>query len=84
MHVEKTATWGGECMTNTVELEIAIIRAGLRKKQVAEALGITKEGLRLKMNNKTEFTASEIATLYKLLNLNFESQQKIFFTQSVE
>lgn len=66
-------------MTNTVELEVAILRAGLTKKQVADALSITKEGLRLKMTNKTEFTASEIAALYKLLNLDFESQQKIFF-----
>ena len=68
-------------MTDTLELEIAIKRAGFTKKEIAGKLGITQMGLHNKMNNISEFKASEIALLYKLLNLNsFEEQQKIFFS----
>ena len=68
-------------MTDTLELEIAIKRAGFTKKEIASKLGITQMGLHNKMNNISEFKASEIALLYKLLNLNsFEEQQKIFFS----
>lgn len=67
-------------MTDTLELELAIKRAGFTKKEIADKLGISPMGLYQKINNVTEFKASEIALLYKLLNLkSFEEQQKIFF-----
>lgn len=67
-------------MTNTLLLEMAIRRAGLTKKEVAHKLGLSFMGLHQKINNITEFKASEIALLYKLLNLStLEEQQQIFF-----
>ncbi|EFM22594.1 hypothetical protein HMPREF9166_1836 [Selenomonas sp. oral taxon 149 str. 67H29BP] len=71
---------GGVRMTDTIEFEIALKRAGLTKKKVAQSLGISEMGLYQKVNNITEFKASEISKLYELLNLsNLAEQQKIFF-----
>ena len=67
-------------MTNTIEFECALRRAGLTKKEVARRLNLSLMGLYLKINNVTEFKASEIAALYKLLKLeSLEQQQLIFF-----
>ena len=65
-------------MTNTLLLEMMIRRAGLTKK-VARHPGLSSMGLHKKMNNQTEFKASETAQLYNLLNLSsLEEQQQIF------
>lgn len=67
-------------MTNTLMLEMAIRRAGLTKKEVAKRLGLSIMGLHQKINNVTEFKASEIAQLYEILNLaSLDEQQQIFF-----
>lgn len=67
-------------MTNTVEFEIALKRVGLTKKRVAQCLCISDMSLYQKVNNITEFKASEISKLYELLNLSsLDEQQKIFF-----
>lgn len=72
-------------MTNTLKLEIAIKRAGLTKREIAEKIGLSEMGLYKKIHNITEFKASEIAKLYKLLKLeNLNEQQGIFFTFPVE
>ena len=67
-------------MTNTLLLEMAIRRAGLTKKEVARRLGLSVMGLYQKINNLTEFKASEINQLYEILKLSFlDEQQQIFF-----
>ena len=67
-------------MTNTLEFELAIKRAGLTKLEVARKLGISNMGLYKKINNITEFKASEIAKMYVILKIkSLEEQQKIFF-----
>lgn len=72
-------------MTNTLLLEMAIRRAKLTKKEVAKRLGLTFTGLHRKINNVTEFKASEINQLYKMLNLSsLEEQQQIFFANLVD
>ena len=66
-------------MTDTVEFEIALKRVGLTKKKVAQSLGISDMSLYQKVNNITEFKASEISKLYELLKLSsLTDQQKIF------
>ena len=72
----------GENMTNTLELEVAIVRANIKKKELANELGISQMGLYKKINNVTEFKASEISKLTGLLNLNTNEQKVIFFTQN--
>ena len=69
-------------MTNTVELEVAIVRAGLTKREVAKRLGLSEMGLYKKINNITEFKASEIEALIEMLSIR--DMEKIFFDKNVE
>ncbi len=72
-------------MTNTLQLELAIKKNGLTKREIADRLGLSEMGFYKKVNNITEFKASEIAELYKILNLkSLEALQKIFFANYVE
>ena len=66
-------------MTNTLELEIIIKRAGLTKKKVAKILGLSDMGFYKKLNNITEFKASEIALLCETLEI--KHMNEIFFAQ---
>lgn len=56
-------------MTDTIELEIAIKRSGLTKREVAKRLGLSEMGFYQKLNNVTEFKASEIEALIKMLSI---------------
>ena len=56
-------------MTETIELEIAIKRSGLTKREVAKRLGLSEMGFYQKLNNVTEFKASEIEALIKMLSI---------------
>lgn len=68
-------------MTNTLELEIAIKRAGITKRNLAKMLGLSEMGLYKKINNITEFKASEIAKLTEILDL--QNKDEIFFSYKV-
>lgn len=70
-------------MTNTVELEVAIKRSGLTKRELAKKIGLSEMGLYKKIHNITEFKASEISALTKILSLE-EKVQEIFFATNVE
>lgn len=69
-------------MTNSKELEVAITRAGITKRELAKRLGLSEMGLYKKINNITEFKASEIKALVELLNI--EDINEIFFANKVE
>lgn len=69
-------------MTNSKELEVAITRAGITKRELAKKLGLSEMGLYKKINNITEFKASEIKALVELLNI--EDINEIFFANKVE
>lgn len=66
-------------MTHTTELEIAIRRADLTKREVARRLGISEMGLYKKIHNGSEFKASEIVALAKILGLGVRERDSIFF-----
>lgn len=67
-------------MTNTLELEIAIKRARMRKKDIAKLLGLSMMGLYKKTHNLSEFKASEISKLVTTLKIStLEEKEKIFF-----
>lgn len=67
-------------MTDTLEFEIALKKTGITKKALAKALAISEMSLYKKINNITEFKASELSKLYDILDLKtLEDQQKIFF-----
>ena len=71
-------------MTNTLELELQIKRAGVTKKALAKRLGITEMALFNKIKNVSEFKASEIATLAYALGMTSEQRDAIFFGQKCE
>lgn len=71
-------------MTNTKKLEMAITRSGLTKKFLASKLGLSTMGLYKKIHNLTEFKASEIEMLTKLLNLTSYERDAIFFNTNVD
>ncbi len=63
-------------MTNKLELEIAITKSGLTKRELAKKLGLSEMGLYKKPHNNTEFKDSEIALLVKILNI--KNKKKFF------
>ena len=72
-------------MTNTIEFEVALKRAGLTKTETTKALGISVESLTRKANNLNEFKSSELAKLYQMLKLEtYDEQKRIFFASEVD
>ena len=68
-------------MTNTNLLTQYIEKSGFKKGFIAQQLGITSYGFALKVNNKSEFKANEIAILCKLLKIGAKDKEAIFFAQ---
>ena len=71
-------------MTNTNLLERYIEDSGLKKGFIAKQLGITAYGFAIKVNNKSEFKANEIAILCKLLKIGAKDKEAIFFAKRVD
>ena len=74
---------GCEIMTDTVLLSEKISKSGFTLSQIAIELGLTRQGLWKKINNHSEFKQSEIEKLSRLLNLDLETNSKIFFKNYV-
>lgn len=55
----------------------------LSKTFVAEFLGLTRQGFYNKLNGDRDFKGSEIKQLIRLLDLDPEEQQAIFFADEV-
>ena len=66
-------------MTDTDTLRKRIQQSGLKYYHVAHVLGITPYGLQKKIENVTEFKASEIEALSNLLRLTAAERAAIFF-----
>ena len=66
-------------MTNTSLLRKMIDKSGYKLHFIASKLGITYQGFLRKINNETEFKASEIQGLKELLNLTDKERDEIFF-----
>jgi len=50
---------------------------------ISQKIGITREGFYKKLNGETEFKASEIITLSKILGLSKLDRDKIFLPNKV-
>ena len=70
---------GSKKVTNTNLLRQKITESGYKLQYVAEQLSLTYFGFMKKVNNETEFKASEISTLKNLLHLTDEEANAIFF-----
>lgn len=71
-------------MTDTKLLSLTIADSGMTITSIAKKLGITREGFYKKMNNETEFKASEISLMQRILHLTNEKRDDIFFAIEVE
>lgn len=56
--------------TNTKKLRGKIFENGFTYEQLASKLGISYQAFSNKVNNKSEFKASEIQTLCEILDIN--------------
>lgn len=68
-------------MTNTTEMEISMLKAGVKKGELATALNLSRAGLYKKMNNKSEFRISEVESIRRILKLSDEETKNIFFAR---
>lgn len=66
-------------MTNTLLLKERIEKSGYKRSYVASKLGISAYALSLKVNNTTEFKASEINILCDILKIDTKDRMAIFF-----
>lgn len=66
-------------MTNTALLEECIRESGLKNSAIAKRCGFTRQTLNNKIQNKSEFTASEIAKISDVLSLTRGKRDSIFF-----
>ena len=72
-------------MTDVIEFDYAVKRAGLSRAKVAKALGLTQTALWNKIHNKSQFWQSELAQMYDILHLDtLDKQQRVFFAHKVE
>lgn len=72
-------------MTNTERLKELIKSCGLKMGFIAEKLGLSDYGLAKKINNETEFKASEIDKLCSILQIkSLDDKEAIFFAKQVE
>lgn len=70
-------------MTNTELFQAAVASRGLKYGFLAEALHISRAALWMKINNESEFKASEITTLATIMRLSLEERDAIFFAENV-
>lgn len=72
-------------MTDTGKLKEYIEKSGLKQAYIAEMLGLSSYGFARKRDNLSEFTATEIDTLCKLLHINsLKERFSIFFAKDVD
>lgn len=72
-------------MTDTVMLQKAIERSGLKISSILEQMGIKSYAtLRDKIENRQEFKASEIKKLCEILHLDADQMNGIFFAVEAE
>lgn len=71
-------------MINTNEFKAAMLRAGLSMDALAKMIGISTASLSYKVNNRREFTTTEIKSASAALNLSVDERDLIFFADHVE
>lgn len=66
-------------MTDSQILRDKIEQSGYKLGFIALSLNLTRQGLRKKLDNESEFKASEIQSLKNLLKLTNKERDEIFF-----
>lgn len=65
-------------------LKDIIYKSGLKKKAIAQRLGITPYTFQLKIENKRIFNIEEVSKLCSILNIDANLRDEIFFNFDVE
>lgn len=66
-------------MTNIDLLEDKIYESGLKKGYIAARIGVSPSTFSALMNNRTEFKASQIKEICKVLNIEDDAEIKAIF-----
>lgn len=61
---------GGIVVTNTKKLKACLLEKGFTQSEIADKLRISYQSFNYKLNNVTEFKASEIKQLCEILNIS--------------
>lgn len=69
-------------MTDSEQFRSTVSKRGLKYKYLANTLQITPYGLQKKIDNRSEFKASEIVKLSYVLNLTEAERNQIFFASN--
>lgn len=69
---------------NTTLLLDKINSSSISKSDIAELLGLTRQGLYNKLSGKKDFKASEVKKLADILHLTSEERDNIFFADYVD
>lgn len=70
-------------MTNSKLFRETVDSLGLKLLYVASKMGLTYAGLKKKIENESEFKASEINAFCKITNINVSLRDKIFFANKM-
>lgn len=68
-------------MTDSKALRGWVTQRGLKLKAIASAMGITPYSLQRKIDNLSEFKASEIAMFVDVFGMSLENRDAIFFNR---
>ena len=72
-------------MTDTNAVRKIIKDKGLKYSYIAERIGITPYSLQLKIDNKREFTVTQVTKLCDLLHItSLTRRQELFFREKVD
>lgn len=72
-------------MVDTEKLNKKIEEKGLKKSFIAKKMGLSRYGLYKKLDNSSEFTATEIMIFCDILNIKkLSEKEKLFFVKNVE
>lgn len=82
--VENKSTRKEDEMTNTLKFKSLLISKGITLKRLSELSGLSTTTLSYKINNIREFKSTEIKLLQRILEMDNETRDAIFFADSVE
>lgn len=71
-------------MVDLILLKSTINNRGITIVSIARNIGLSREGLYLKLAGDAEFKASEIEKITSVLNLTKDERDAIFFAEEVE
>jgi len=72
---------GGEKVFNKVEFEVAMLRKGVKRTELAKALGIDVSTLYRKLENDGDFDRSQISAIMDYLDI--DDPNPIFFAKDL-